>query len=48
MALEGISHTSYMNSSINTDYVRKNDLKPNVEESLGHQMISEVILEFLG
>ena len=37
-----------MNASIITDYIKKNDLKANVEESVGHQMITDVILEFLG
>lgn len=44
LAIEGVSHTSFMDSTMSTSYVEKNDLRAEIDEAQGYQEISQGIV----
>lgn len=47
VALEGLSHSSFMDSSMLPSAVVKSDLKPEVEEKTAHNQIANSVVNFM-
>ena len=47
LALEGISHASFMDQSMLPSAVSKGDINPETEEKTGHNMIANAIINFI-
>lgn len=45
--LEGMSHASFMDRSMLPSFVVSSDINPEVEENVGHNMASKVIMDFV-
>ena len=46
-ALEGVSHASFMDSSMIPEIVKKNDLSPEIDEQEGHQKIAQTMVGWI-
>ena len=46
-ALDGVSHASFMDSSMLPDNVKKNDLSPEIDEQEGHQKIAKTMVGWI-
>lgn len=48
VAFDGLSHSSFMDSSMLPSAVVKSDLKPEVGEEEGYKMVAEAMTNFMG
>lgn len=46
LALDGLSHAGFMDSTMIPSYVQSNDLKQEIDEEMGHSQIAKGIVNF--
>jgi len=48
LALEGLSHSSFMDSTMLPSAVKSGDIKPEVDEKTAHQTVAKAMMGFIG
>lgn len=47
IAMQGLAHSSFMDSSMLPSFVVSNDLKPDTDEDTAHSQVAEVMTQFI-